>query len=183
MGVSGVDEQNRAAASAPRQEKEYIFTGGYQHSMDNKGRLIVPNPFRESLGPVFCIGPSFNFKAIALYPTSVWEKTRQQYKSLGAANSNLKMYLENFDAMSYRDQECDAQGRVLLPARLRINLLGEEKDVDVLGSGEYIRILSRKASADQFDSFMAALPDILEALDRLGAARDGIRQARSEQGE
>ena len=170
--MTGVDESKRDAASAPAAAEQYIFTGGYQHSMDSKGRLIVPTQFREQLGPVFCIGPSFNFKAIALYPETVWEKTRLQYKRLGAANSKLKTYLENFDAMSYRGQECDAQGRVLLPSRLRIKLLGEEKDVDVLGSGEYIRILSRKASEEQFDSFMAALPDILDALDQLGAGRE-----------
>jgi len=165
---TGAAGQNETAETAET-DYETAFTGGYQHSMDAKGRLIIPLPFRESLGSVFCIGPSFNFKAIAIYPDTVWKKTREEYKKLAKFNSKLKLYLENFDAMSYRDQQVDAQGRVLLPARLRAKILGEERDVDVLGSGDHVRIVGRAATEEQFTAFMDSLPDILDEMDRLGA--------------
>ena len=171
------NDQTQAAQSgagvSTADQYENAFTGGYQHSLDSKGRLIVPLPFRDALGSPFCIGPSFDFKAIALYPDIVWKKTRADYQRLSRFNSKLKLYLENFDAMSYRGQECDGQGRVLLPARLRQKLLGEEKEVEVLGGGDHVRILARSASEEQFSNFLDTLPDILDEMDRLGSAHSG----------
>lgn len=148
-----------------------LFTGSYQHSLDSKGRMIVPQQYREALGRSFVIGPSFNFKAIALYPEAVWRGMRTNYQQLARFNSKLKLYLENFDAMSYRAQECDAQGRVLLPSRIRQKLIGDDKDVDVLGSGDCIRIVARPKSDEQFLDFLEHMDDTMTEIDRLGAAQ------------
>ena len=50
------------------------FIGSFSHSLDAKGRMVVPLAFRETLGETFCIAPSFDFKSIALYPTLQWAR-------------------------------------------------------------------------------------------------------------
>ena len=104
------------------------FIGSFSHSLDAKGRLVVPLVFRETLGDTFCIAPSYDFQSIALYPNLMWARMRDRYDKLGKMNSSLKRYLEQLDALSFRGQECDNQGRVLLPAKIRACILGDEKD-------------------------------------------------------
>lgn len=140
------------------------FMGSFPHSLDNKSRLIVPAAFRTQLGERFFIGPSFNFKSIALYPALVWARLREGYARMGAYDSRLNRYLEQFDALSYRDQECDAQGRVLLPSRIRQRILGDEKEVEISGSYDHVRISARPKAEQEFEDFMNDLPDIMDAI-------------------
>ena len=146
---------------------EHTFNGTFTHSLDSKGRMIVPAPFRSQLGKTFCIGPAFNFKSIALYPTLMWARMRDRYEKLGRVNASLKRYLEQLDALSFRGQECDNQGRVLLPAKIRSCILGDEKDVEITGANDHVRIVTRPAADEQFAQFMADLPGILDDISAL----------------
>lgn len=143
------------------------FIGSYSHSLDAKGRLVVPLAFRERLGEMFCISPSFDFKSIALYPTLMWARMRDRYEKLGRVNASLKRYLEQLDALSFRGQECDGQGRVLLPSKIRQCILGDEKDVEITGANDHVRIVTRPAADEQFAQFMADLPGILDDISAL----------------
>lgn len=143
------------------------FIGSYSHSLDAKGRLVVPLAFRVQLGTTFCIAPSFDFKSIALYPTLMWARMRDHYEKLGKVNAKLRRYLEQLDALSFRGQECDGQGRVLLPGKIRQNILGDEKDVEITGANDHVRIVARPAADEQFAAFMAELPDILDSISAL----------------
>ena len=95
------------------------FIGSFSHSLDTKGRLVIPQTFREKLGETFCVAPSYDFKSIAVYPTEMWEKRNEAYEKLGKLNPSLNRYLEQFYALSYDGQSCDGQGRVLLPSNIR----------------------------------------------------------------
>ena len=87
------------------------FIGSYSHSLDAKGRLVIPSGFREKLGEQFCLAPSFDFQSIAVYPTEMWEKRSETYEKLGHLNPALNRYLEQFYALSYSEQSCDGQGQ------------------------------------------------------------------------
>ena len=143
------------------------FIGSFSHSLDAKGRLVVPLVFRETLGATFCIAPSYDFKSIALYPNLMWARMRDRYDKLGKMNSSLKRYLEQLDALSFRGQECDNQGRVLLPAKIRSCILGDEKDVDITGANDHVRVVAHISADEQFQQFMADLPSILEDIGSL----------------
>lgn len=144
------------------------FIGSYAHSLDAKGRLVVPQGFRELLGKSFCIAPSFDFQSIALYPTLLWARMRDKYEKLNQAhNSSLKRYLEQLDALSYRGQECDNQGRVLLPAKIRACILKDEKDVDITGANDHVRVVAHISGDEQFKDFMTDLPGILADINAL----------------
>ena len=85
----------------------------------------------------------------------------------GRVNTSLKRYLEQMDALSFRGQECDGQGRVLLPSKIRQCILGEEKDVEITGADDHVRIVARPAADEQFELFMADLPGILNDISAL----------------
>lgn len=170
------DEATAAAADAqPMTEEDrqllekYSRTliGSFSHSLDAKGRLVVPLVFRESLGSTFCIAPSYDFKSIALYPNLMWARMRDRYEKLGKVNSSLKRYLEQLDALSFRGQECDGQGRVLLPAKIRSCILGDEKDVEITGASDHVRVIARVKGDEVFEKFMDDLPNILDDISAL----------------
>ena len=139
------------------------FTGTFAHSLDGKGRMVIPLAFRDMLGKTFTITPSFDFKSIAVYPEIAYVRMRETHdKALReSGNPERKKYLQWLDAYTFRAQECDGQGRVLLPARLRQIILGEDKDVDIMGAGDHLRIAVRVKCEDQLMDFIANIDSVL----------------------
>ena len=168
----GDETPNGTAPEKTSQEAPRIrFIGSYNHSLDNKGRLVIPQGFREKLGETFCIAPSYDFKSIAVYPTEMWEKRNQTYERLGNLNPAVNQYLEQFYALSFDGQSCDAQGRILLPVNIRTKILQEERDVEITGANDHVRIVSARVSSDGWESFRKDLPNLLQmiaALDQGG---------------
>ena len=142
------------------------FTGTFAHALDSKGRMVIPLAFRDMLGKVFTITPSFDFKSIAVYPEVAYVRMRERYARTYAeqGKSEILDYLQWLDAYTFRAQECDGQGRVLLPARLRQIILGEDKDVDIMGSGDHLRIAARVKCDEQLARFMENISGILSAM-------------------
>lgn len=142
------------------------FTGTFAHTLDSKGRMVIPLAFRDMLGKVFTITPSFDFKSIAVYPEIAYVRMREKYQKIAEATTDMPIqtYLQWLDAYTFRAQECDGQGRVLLPARLRQCILGEDKEVDIMGSGEHLRIAARVKCDEQLADFMANISSILSAM-------------------
>ena len=90
---------------------EKCFIGSYSHSLDGKGRLVVPQSFREELGKTFYIAPSKDFSYAALYPSASWARVRDGFARLGSMNAELNMFLNQF--LSMTGDEIKA-GRILL---------------------------------------------------------------------
>jgi len=164
------DHQNETSgemAETPRKQgnqRTLRFIGSFNHSLDTKGRLVIPQNFREKLGEQFCVAPSYDFKSIAVYPTEMWEKRNEAYEKLGKLNPALNRYLEQFYALSYDCQTCDGQGRVLLPANIRQKILGEERDVEITGANDHIRVVAEAASRESWAQFSTELPELLELI-------------------
>ena len=148
--------ENPTPAAASRKTR---FIGSFNHSLDNKGRLVIPQSFREKLGESFCIAPSYDFNSIAVYPTAMWEKRNETYERLGSLNPALNEY-----ALSFDEQSCDGQGRILLPVNIRTKILGEERDVEITGANDHVRIVSAGVSRAGWESFRKDLPDLLKMI-------------------
>ena len=86
--VSNAGSPERAEKQKPRR-----FIGSFCHSLDSKGRLVIPQGFRDKLGETFCVAPSFDFRSIAIYPTEKWEERNETYERLGKLNPALNRYL------------------------------------------------------------------------------------------
>ncbi len=169
----GQATQNNTPAGAPPGRKgSERFIGSYNHSLDSKGRLVIPQGFREKLGSPFCIAPSYDFQSIALYPTAMWEKRNEAYEKLGTLNPAVNRYLEQFYALSYDGQTFDAQGRVLIPMNIRSRILKDDRDVEITGANDHVRVVSEKVSSDSWTSFTSELPALLEMI--AGLEKQGV---------
>ena len=145
-------------------QKARRFIGSFNHSLDSKGRLVIPQGFRDKLGETFCVAPSFDFRSIAIYPTEKWEERNETYERLGKLNPALNRYLEQFYALSFDEQTCDAQGRVLLPVNIRQKILHEERDMEITGANDHVRVAAVSASDDIWSEFKNELPQLLEMI-------------------
>jgi MraZ protein len=119
-----------------------VFQGEYEHSVDDKGRVIVPNKFRSSLGERFYMTKGKS--------GCIWIHTESDYKALSETLSKQRQLdehtirLQRFFTSS--ESSVDGQGRVAIPAKLRDwARIGEQGDVVFVGTGSRIEIWSRDA--------------------------------------
>jgi len=118
-----------------------VFRGNSPARIDEKGRLKVPNGFRSLLETKYgreLFLTSLSGEYVRLYPMPVWLEIEQR---VGAMPSTHPARLRFLDRVNYFGQsgELDAQGRVLIPVRLRdsATMAG---DVDVLGQYNYLDV-------------------------------------------
>lgn len=148
--MDGDDKENRLAArNAPR---KFTFYGSYDHSIDIKGRIIIPNAYRKPLGDVFTVSLTRDGLGIALYPDDVFDLMMEELYHLNQRKPSVQRYEAYIAKMSYRDMEADGQGRLLLPIKLRQMVLGEAKDVEISGALDHIRIVSQGSGLEE-DAF------------------------------
>jgi MraZ protein len=118
-----------------------MFRGNAPARIDEKGRLKVPNAFRTAIENKYgrsLFVSSLTGEYVRIYPMPVWLEIEEK---LGATPSTHPARLRFLDRVNYfgQDAEFDAQGRVLIPFRLResASMTG---DVDVLGQYNYLDV-------------------------------------------
>ena len=93
-----------------------MFFGEYQHNVDKKGRAFIPSKFRDELGESFIMCRSIDSRpCLRLYSTEQWQVLDEKLRALPAEASDFKLKIYS----SATTLECDAQGRILIPAKLR----------------------------------------------------------------
>lgn len=132
------------------------FTGSYEHSLDGKGRVIVPAPLREALGESFTVGLNPDVRALALYPREEWEAVTQKLEHVDLFNRRANQCKRQILGNAFTDCSMDGQGRVLLPPPLR--QLGHlTKDIVFVGMDKYVEIWDaeryRLEQQDTFDNY------------------------------
>lgn len=118
-----------------------MFMGEYNHTVDTKGRLIVPSKFREQLGDEFVVTKGMD-GCLFVYANDDWNAFEQKLTSLPLINKEARKFARFFLAGA-ASVEVDKQGRILLPTNLR-QFAGLEKDVVLVGVGSRIEIWSLK---------------------------------------
>jgi len=118
-----------------------VFRGTAPASIDNKGRLKVPSAFKSLLESKYgreLFLTSLTGECVRVYPMPVWLEIEEK---LGRMPSTHPSRLRFLDRVNYFGQavDLDAQGRVLIPLRLReaATMSGE---VDVLGQVNYLDV-------------------------------------------
>ncbi len=118
-----------------------MFRGNAPARIDDKGRLKVPNAFRsvlESKHGRELFLTSLTGEYVRIYPMPVWQQIEEK---LGQMPSTHPARLRFLDRVNYFGQagELDAQGRVIIPVRLR-DAATMNGDVDVLGQYNYLDV-------------------------------------------
>ena len=118
-----------------------MLRGNHAAKIDDKGRLKIPNAFRalvqERHGTEVFV-TSLTGEYVRVYPMPVWLALEEK---LARVPSTHPARLRFFDRVNYYGQpaEIDAQGRVLIHARLRESA-GMSGEVDVLGQYEFLDV-------------------------------------------
>lgn len=116
------------------------FKGEFNHSIDAKGRVILPARFREQLGEEFVMTVGLD-GCLFIYPNDEWEIFAEQLRSLPGNKDGRQ--LQRFFYSNATTCEIDKQGRVLIPAKLR-SAAALEKDIVFLGIENKIEVWSRE---------------------------------------
>ncbi len=115
--------------------------GEYSHSVDAKGRMIVPSKLREPLGATFVVTKGMD-KCLLAYPNDEWDIFEEKLNKLPMTNKKARE-MKRYFVGSAVDCEVDNQGRILLPANLR-EFAKIVKDVVIVGGIEYVEIWSKE---------------------------------------
>jgi MraZ protein len=117
-----------------------MFMGEYNHTIDAKGRIIVPAKFRESLGDEFVVTLGLDGCLFA-YPDEQWQNFIEELKKL--PGSKEARQLQRYFMAGAATCEVDKQGRILIPSKLR-EQAQLDKDIVFVGVLNKIEIWSKE---------------------------------------
>ncbi|RJX29024.1 MAG: transcriptional regulator MraZ [Dethiobacter sp.] len=118
-----------------------MLIGEYYHTLDNKGRVIVPSRLREELGEKFIITRGLD-NCLFLYPMQEWKNLERRLKSLPFTKSETRAFMRLFFSGA-SEVDIDKQGRILLPPLLREHS-HLQKDVVFIGVSNRAEIWSKE---------------------------------------
>jgi len=118
-----------------------MFMGEYNHTIDAKGRLIIPSKFREVLGDEFVVTKGLD-GCLFVYDNNEWTAFEEKLKSLPLTNKDARKFVRFFLAGA-ANVEVDKQGRILVPSVLR-EFAEINKDVVLVGVASRIEIWSKE---------------------------------------
>lgn len=140
-----------------------MFMGEYNHTIDTKGRLIIPSKFRDQLGDEFIVTKGLDGCLFA-FPKNEWQIFEEKLRALPLSQKNARKFTRFF-VSGASTCELDKQGRILLPQTLR-EFAGLEKDVVLAGNLNRVEIWS-KASWTENNAY-DDMDDIAEQMTDLG---------------
>ena len=137
-----------------------MFSGMSNHSIDAKGRIVLPAKFREELGESFYLARGFGNKCIQVMSKEQFDAISAKILELPANKAMALQYIFTATAVEVSP---NAQGRVIIPLALR-EFAGVQSDAVVIGMNNRLEIWNK----DRFDSFMESQQDVVaEAMNLL----------------
>lgn len=114
-----------------------MFIGEYEHSIDTKGRIMIPSKFRSKLGDTFILTKGLD-SCLFIYTREEWAKFEDKLKTLPFSSKDARKFTRFFLSGAV-ECETDKQGRILIPSNLR-EYGSLEKSVISIGVSNRIEI-------------------------------------------
>lgn len=124
----------------------FMFMGEFHHTVDNKGRLIIPSRVREDLGDQFIVTRGLE-KCLFIYPKNEWNNIIQKYKQL--PDTKDRRYFMRIFLSGATVCELDKQGRINIPIPL-MEYASLEKDCIIIGVDDRLEVWSK----ERWDTFI-----------------------------
>ena len=118
------------------------FSGEYQHSIDEKGRLIIPAKFRDSLGNRYMLSKGLEACLFA-YPMEAWARLEEKLNQLNGFNRRNRDFIRRFYSGA-GECEVDKQGRTLINQEFR-GYGNLTKELYIVGAGDHLEIWDKEA--------------------------------------
>ncbi len=146
------------------------FSGKYYYSLDEKGRIMIPAPFREIIfarySPKLYVANSAFDNCLNIYPFEEWVRLEEKIRGLPRSDKAVKFFMRKVIASAV-EAEIDRQGRVLIPLAHRQDA-GLNGEAALVGQVEMIELWAR----DSWD----------KATDLSGIDREAMESALSKYG-
>ncbi|OHE56394.1 MAG: division/cell wall cluster transcriptional repressor MraZ [Thermodesulfovibrio sp. RBG_19FT_COMBO_42_12] len=146
------------------------FSGKYYYSVDPKGRIIIPAPFREIISSnystkLYITNAPFD-RCLYIYPLEEWNRLQELVRTKPKSDEAIRFFLRRVIASAV-EVEMDKQSRVLIPVALR-----EDANIDtnvvIAGQIERIELWDRNEWDSLFDLSKVDKKTIEEKLSAYG---------------
>ena len=123
-----------------------FFSGKYYYSVDSKGRIIIPAPFREIISTnyspkLYVVNAAFD-KCLHLYPQEEWNRLEERVRAMPKMDEAVRFFMRKVIASAV-EIELDKQSRVLIPVAHREDS-GINGEIVVVGQIDKIELWDRK---------------------------------------
>jgi MraZ protein len=142
-----------------------VFYGEYEHTIDKKGRIIIPSKFRDFLKE-YDIKKIFVTrgldKCLFLFTEDEWKAQESKFKSIPFTKSESRKFNRLYFSGAVL-VECDGQGRILLPKYLK-DFAEIKRDIIIVGISNRMEIWSKEAWQEYYKSSKGSYEEIAEKL-------------------
>ncbi len=142
-----------------------MFYGEHEHSIDRKGRLIIPSKFREvfkeNYVERFFITRGLD-SCLFVFAEDEWKKQESRFKSLSFTNAQAR----NFNRLYFSgacEVNCDKQGRILVPQFLK-DYAKIKRDCVIVGVSNRMEIWSKELWVHFYENTKDTFEKIAEDL-------------------
>ena len=145
------------------------FSGKYYYTLDPKGRVIIPAPFREIISSnynpkLYVVNDIFD-NCLHIYPQEEWSKLEEKVRTLPKMDEDVKLFIRKVIG-SAQEVEIDKQGRILVSAAQRedaslnseIVIVGQLDKIDLWDRKEWdaangLSKIDKKATAEKLAAY------------------------------
>ncbi len=138
-----------------------FLLGQSNHSLDAKGRLIVPIRLRQGLGAQFVMCNGYG-DYVQLFPLEQWNKFSEQLNELDPSDEENRLY-QNFFFASANICEPDGQYRIVIPQQLREDM-GIDKEVVLVGNGTSVQLWAKEAWDSHYKNTCSNISSISKSI-------------------
>ena len=128
-----------------------MFMGEYHHTIDEKGRLILPAKFRAELGEKFIITRGLDAeKCLYVYSMNDWNRIVSKLNTLPFTKKDARIFVRTFFSGA-AECEFDRQGRINITSPL-VSYADLQKDCVVIGANDRIEIWRSEEHTSELQS-------------------------------
>ena len=142
-----------------------MLIGEYEHSLDDKSRVIMPVKLRADIGEKFIITKGLD-GCLFVFSQDEWLNFEKKLKELPLTNKNARDFVRFF-LSGATECEIDKQGRFLISANLR-EYANVKKEIIIIGVGTRLEIWDKTRWKDYNSSDNISADDLAENMTMLG---------------
>jgi MraZ protein len=142
-----------------------MFYGEYEHTIDKKGRLIIPSKFRDSFKEYditkLYITRGLD-KCLFIFTENEWKSQETKFKSVSFTKAEARKFNRLYFSGA-SELEFDRQGRILIPKYLK-DFAGIKRDVMLIGVSNRVEVWSKDMWQSYYNGSKDSFEEIAEKL-------------------
>ena len=142
-----------------------MFYGEHEHTIDKKGRLIIPSKFRDSFKEYdiekLYITRGLD-KCLFMFTENEWKTQEAKFKAMSFTKPEARKFNRLYFSGAAQI-ECDKQGRILIPKYLK-DYAAIKRDVVIIGVSNRIEVWSKDSWSEYYSGSKESFEDVAQGL-------------------